>query len=223
LLKTSFCKLLESNLLKEGKNFMSRYRGPRLRIIRRLGKLPGLTRKIPHRLTPPGQHGTSQKKPSQYGIRLQEKQKLRYNYGITERQLIKYVRQARKLKGSTGEVLLQLLEMRLDNIVFRFGLAPTIASARQLISHGHFFVNNKKVNIPSYCCKPKDSVSISNKKNSRSLVNTFLEQNVNTLIPPHLSFNKTHFIGTIDALVNRQYIGLDLNELLVVEYYSRKV
>ena len=97
---------------------MSRYRGPRLRIIRRLGELPGLTRKRANRQALPGQHGTTPKKPSQYGIRLKEKQKLRFNYGITESQLIQYVRKARKLKGSTGEILLQLLEMRLDNVLF---------------------------------------------------------------------------------------------------------
>lgn len=202
---------------------MSRYRGPRLRIIRRLGKLPGFTKKVTNRLNPPGQHGASQKKPSQYGIRLQEKQKLRYNYGVTERQLIRYVRQAKKMKGSTGEILLQLLEMRLDNIVFRLGLAPTTASARQLISHGHFFVNNKKVNIPSYRCKPKDSISICNKKNSRQVITQFMEQNSNTIVPPHLSFNSQTLIGTVNTIINRQFVGIDLNELLVIEYYSRKV
>ena len=143
---------------------MSRYRGPRLRIIRKLGELPGFTTKSSARQTPPGQHGTSVKKLSQYGIRLQEKQKLRFNYGITESQLIRYVRKARKIKGSTGEILLQLLEMRLDNIVFRLGIAPTIAAARQLIGHGHIIVNNEKVTIPSYQCKPKDSISVSKKK-----------------------------------------------------------
>lgn len=202
---------------------MSRYRGPRVRIIRRLGTLPGLTTKQTSRLTPPGQHGTTQKKPSQYGIRLQEKQKLRFNYGVTERQLISYVRQARRMKGSTGEVLLQLLEMRFDNIVFRLGLAPTIASARQLISHGHFLVNSKKVNIPSYRCKPSDIVSIANKKQSKTIISNFLEQNTGRTIPPHLSLNTENLSGTINSIVNREYVGLDLNELLVVEYYSRKV
>ena len=143
---------------------MSRYRGPRLRIIRKLGELPGLTSKSSPRQSPPGQHGTSVKKLSQYGIRLQEKQKLRFNYGITESQLIRYVRKARKLKGSTGEILLQLLEMRLDNIVFRLGIAPTIAAARQLIGHGHIVLNNEKVTIPSYDCKINDTISVSTKK-----------------------------------------------------------
>lgn len=202
---------------------MSRYRGPRLRIVRRLGELPGLTRKVTNRTSLPGQHGTSQKKPSQYGIRLQEKQKLRYNYGINERQLIRYVRQARKLKGSTGEVLLQLLEMRLDNIVFRLGFAPTIAAARQAITHGHFSVNNKKVTIPSYQCQANDKIGISNRKTSRTLITNFLQNSINLPSSPHLSIDKQNLVGTINSIVNRQFIGLELNELLIVEYYSRKV
>lgn len=202
---------------------MSRYRGPRLRIIRRLGELPGFTNKTSIRLTPPGQHGTTPKKPSQYGIRLQEKQKLRFNYGITESQLIRYVRQARKLKGSTGEILLQLLEMRLDNVVFRLGMAPTIPAARQLISHGHILVNLKKVSIPSYQCKPKEIISVSQKKHSRDLITNFFESSSRRDIPSHLTYNKETLIGTINQIVNRQAINLNLNELLIVEYYSRKV
>lgn len=208
--------------MKKEKN-MSRYRGPRLKIIRRLGKLPGLTAKITNRNYRPGQHGVTQKKPSQYGIRLQEKQKLRYNYGINERQLIRYVCQARKLKGSTGEILLQLLEMRLDNIVFRLGFAPTIAAARQMISHGHFLLNNQKINIPSYQCKINDRISNSNRKSSRNLIMTFLHSFSNKNIPPHLTLDKQNLVGIINNKVNRQFIELNLNELLIVEYYSRKV
>ena len=202
---------------------MSRYRGPRLRIIRKLGELPGFTSKFSNRQTLPGQHSTSIKKLSQYGIRLREKQKLRFNYGITESQLIRYVRKARKIKGSTGEILLQLLEMRLDNIVFRLGITPTIAAARQLISHGHVLVNNQKVTIPSYECKPKDSIAISPKKQSRNLVTNFREISNVTNIPIHLSFNRETLTGTVNNIINRQSVGLNLNELLIVEYYSRQV
>jgi small subunit ribosomal protein S4 len=161
---------------------MSRYRGPRLRIIRRLGELPGLTTRIPKNQNPPGQHGASQKKLSQYGIRLQEKQKLRYHYGLSESQLIGYVKKAKRLKGSTGDLLLQLLEMRLDNIVFRFGLAPTIPAARQLIRHGHIFVNNKKETIPSFQSSPQDLIKLNTKKISvervseNQKVNSFFSQ-----------------------------------------------
>jgi small subunit ribosomal protein S4 len=175
---------------------MSRYLGPRLRIIRRLGKLRGFTRKKPFRrmfkgkgplrgkVIPPGQHGLAkllksgpnQSGGSDYLIRLKVKQRLRYNYGITEKQLIKYVRKAKRTKESTGQVLLQLLEMRLDNIVFRLNMAPTISAARQLISHGHIRVDNKKVNIASYMCKPKDVISVAMKQKSLKLVNKNLTE-----------------------------------------------
>nr|YP_635989.1 ribosomal protein S4 [Tetradesmus obliquus]Q1KVT5.1 RecName: Full=Small ribosomal subunit protein uS4c; AltName: Full=30S ribosomal protein S4, chloroplastic [Tetradesmus obliquus]ABD48272.1 ribosomal protein S4 [Tetradesmus obliquus] len=175
---------------------MSRYIGPRLRIIRRIGKLRGFTRKKPFRrsfrgrgalqgkVIPPGQHGLTKlfksrpfdSNESDYLIRLKVKQRLRYNYGITEKQLVKYVRQAKKMKESTGQVLLQLLEMRLDNIVFRLNMAPTICAARQLISHGHIHVNSKKVNIASYMCKPKDVISVSMKQSSLKLVNRNLQE-----------------------------------------------
>ena len=133
---------------------MSRYRGPRVRIVRRLGELPALTRKITERNYLPGQHGKDNagRKPSisEYGVRLQEKQKLRYNYHISERQLFGYIQKSRRLKGATGTILLQFLEMRLDNIVFRLGLASTIPQARQLVNHGHILVNNHRVTIPSF-------------------------------------------------------------------------
>src|SRR5918997_5477486 len=135
---------------------MSRYRGPRLRVVRRLGDVPGLTRKTPRRAYPPGQHGQARKKRSEYAIRLEEKQKLRFNYGITEKQLLRYVRKARRATGSTGQTLLQLLEMRLDNTVFRMGMAPTIPAARQLVNHGHVTVNNRVVSIASYACRAGD-------------------------------------------------------------------
>lgn len=202
---------------------MSRYTGPRLRIIRKLGYLPGLTRKISTRTTRPGQHGNTRKKISQYGVRLQEKQKLRYNYGINEKQLIRYIRLARKTKGSTGEILLQFLEMRLDNIIFRLGFAPTISAARQLITHGHFLINDKKINIPSYQCSINDKISVSKRKQSQNIVSIFSKENKNIISPPHLLVDKQNLSGIVVSIVNREYINLGLNELLVVEFYSRKV
>nr|ARI43879.1 ribosomal protein S4 [Neomeris sp. HV02668] len=202
---------------------MSRYRGPRLRIIRRLGELPGFSKKSPTVKTFPGQHGvaTAKKKKSPYFIRLKEKQKLRYNYGLTEKQLVQYVKQAKQIKGSTGEILLQLLEMRLDNILFRLGLAPTIISARQLISHGHILINNQKINIPSYQCKKKDIISIKNQKNSQTIITKYLEINKQHSIPAHLSLNKENMVGVVNEIINRNEVGLTLNELFVIEYYSR--
>jgi small subunit ribosomal protein S4 len=202
---------------------MARYRGPRLRIIRRLGELPGLTQKVCERNYPAGQHGPKNKnlKESQYSIRLKEKQKLRFNYGVNERQLIKYVREARRRKGSTGELLLQILEMRLDNILFRLGFAPTIASARQLISHGHISVNSKHINIPSYICKPNDTIMV--KESSRSFIKKLIDKNSTNPVPPHLDVNFDKLIGNVKTVVGRDSIGISINELLVVEYYSRKV
>ena len=159
---------------------MSRYRGPRLRIVRRLGDLPGLTTKTTERLYPPGQHGpakaTKKSSTSEYGIRLQEKQKLRFNYGVSEKQLFSYVKEARRLPGATGTLLLQLLEMRLENIVFRLGFAKTIPGARQLVNHGHITVNGKRVNIPSFQCKPNDIISVRDKSHSKALVKKAMEE-----------------------------------------------
>ena len=207
---------------------MARYRGPKLRIIRRLGELPGLTQKNCTRDFPPGQHGPKKRgggnqksKESQYAVRLKEKQKLRFNYGISERQLISYVREARRRKGSTGEILLQLLEMRLDNIIFRLGFAPTIAAARQMISHGHVMINNQRVTIPSYICKLNDSISVA--ANSQKFVKTLAERSTNQMSAPHLEINKEKLSAIVVDTVSRESVGLKINELLVVEFYSRKV
>nr|APW79586.1 ribosomal protein S4 [Fissidens fontanus]BBB22071.1 ribosomal protein S4 [Fissidens fontanus] len=201
---------------------MSRYRGPRVRIIRRLGILQGLTNKIPQLKSGSLNQSTSNKKISQYRIRLEEKQKLRFHYGITERQLLKYVRIARKTKGSTGQVLLQLLEMRLDNIIFRLGMAPTIPGARQLVNHRHILVNNSIVNIPSYRCKPQDFITIKDRQKSQAMI----MKNVNFFqkykVPNHLTFNSLEIKGLVNQILDQESIGLKINELLVVEYYSRQ-
>lgn len=206
---------------------MSRYRGPRLRIIRRLGELPGLTTKLPTKKNPPGQHGPVQAKKkqssSEYKIRLLEKQKLRFNYGLNERQLVRYVQQARRKKGSTGFYLMQLLEMRLDSIIFRLGICPTIPSARQFVNHDHILVNNKKVNIPSFQCQPGDIISIENKAKIKNLVQLNLTNTQFSSLPSHLEFDKQNFKAEIKDFVNRDDLSFRANELLIVEYYSRIV
>lgn len=206
---------------------MSRYRGPRLRIIRRLGELPGLTRKVTSRSYRPGQHGNQQRKPSEYAIRLEEKQKLRFNYGLTEKQLLRYVRHARNMQGSTGQVLLKLLEMRLDNTIFRLGMAPTVASARQLINHGHICVNNNRLSIASYNCEPGDVITVRNKAKSKELVKRYLSFPSLAYVPSHLQIDvddsgENSVTGKVNGIVERDWIALKLNELLIVEYYSRK-
>ncbi len=207
---------------------MARYRGPKLRIVRRLGELPGLTQKSCTRDFPPGQHGPKKKgggnqktKESQYAVRLKEKQKLRFNYGISERQLMSYVREARKRKGSTGEILLQILEMRLDTIIFRLGFAPTIAAARQLINHGHIVVNGRRVDIPSSLCKVNDSISVA--LNSQNFVKNLLQSFTKTLDAPYLEVNQEKLSAVVRDNVPREAVSLQINELLVVEFYSRKV
>ncbi|MBF2004309.1 30S ribosomal protein S4 [Chlorogloeopsis fritschii PCC 9212] len=201
---------------------MSRYRGPRLRIVRRLGELPGLTRKSARRSYPPGQHGQNRKKRSEYAIRLEEKQKLRLNYGLTEKQLLRYVRKARRVTGSTGQVLLQLLEMRLDNTVFRLGMAPTIPAARQLVNHGHVTVNGRVVNIASYQCRPGEVISVRDKEASKKLVEANLQYPGLANLPSHLEFDKNTLVGKVNGVVEREWVALSVNELLVVEYYSRQ-
>ena len=202
---------------------MSRYRGPRLRIARRLGDLPGLTRKSPRRAYPPGQHGQGRRKRSEYAIRLEEKQKLLYNYGLSERQLLRYVKKARRSSGSSGQILLQLLEMRLDNTVFRMGMAPTIPGARQLVNHGHLTVNGREVNIASYQCRPGDVIAVNNKEKSKELVKTNLQYPGLANLPTHLEFDRDKFVGKVNGIVEREWVALQVNELMVIEYYSRQV
>ncbi|CEJ42767.1 30S ribosomal protein S4 [Umezakia ovalisporum] len=201
---------------------MSRYRGPRLRIVRRLGELPGLSRKSPRRAYPPGQHGQNRKKRTEYAVRLEEKQKIRMNYGLTEKQLLRYVRKARRVTGSTGQVLLQLLEMRLDNTVFRLGMAPTIPAARQLVSHGHVTINGRRVNIPSYQCRPGEVIAVRDSEASRKLVENNLQYPGLANLPSHLEFDKAKLTGKVNSVIEREWVALQVNELLVVEYYSRQ-
>nr|YP_010623571.1 ribosomal protein S4 [Uvaria dulcis]WBF97629.1 ribosomal protein S4 [Uvaria dulcis] len=203
---------------------MSRYRGPRFKKIRRLGALPGLTSKRPR----PGSYLRRKKsrfrKKSQYRIRLEEKQKLRFHYGLTERQLLRYVHIAGKTKGSTGQVLLQLLEMRLDNILFRLGMASTIPGARQLVNHRHIFVNGRIVDIPSYRCKPRDIITTRDKQRSRALIQNHIDSSPrkNKKWANHLTFHSSQYKGLVKRIIDRKWVGLKIKELLVVEYYSRQ-
>ena len=201
---------------------MSRYRGPRLKISRKLGDLPGLTRKKSKKIFPPGEHGQQSKKPSEYALRLDEKQKLKFNYGLSEKQLLKNIKIAKKVQGSTGIVLLQILEMRLDNVIFRLGLAPTIPAARQLVNHCHILVNNQLVSIASYQCKPGDIIKVKSKNASIELVKKYLESPGLANIPNHLELHKDTMTAKVNAIIGRDWVALQLNELLVVEYYSRK-
>jgi small subunit ribosomal protein S4 len=203
---------------------MSRYRGPRLRITRRLGELPGLTRKSSAKQNPPGQHGSLPKKPSQYSIRLQEKQKLRFHYGVSEHQLIGLVKKARRQVGSTGERVLQLLEMRLDTIIFRSGFAPTLRASRQLVNHGHIQVNARSVNIPSYQMKPGDTFEIKSNSVTSSAVTGVIKENSQIIPQPaHIQSNNKECKGIVKNFICREDVSCPVNEFLIIEYYSRKI
>jgi small subunit ribosomal protein S4 len=204
---------------------MSRYRGPKLKISRRLGSLPGLTTKKSKKLNRPGKDGNSpdtSKKLTEYGIRLEEKQKLKFNYGLTESQLFRYVKEARRRKGVTGLILLQLLEMRLDTLCFTLGFATSMAQARQLVNHGHITVNNKVINIPSFQCRLNDTISVKEKSSSKNLIDANLKNNPRSEIPASLKFDANSLKATVLDYCNREDIPLQLDELLVIEYYSRR-
>jgi len=205
---------------------MSRYRGPKLKISRRLGSLPGFTVKKSNKLNRPGKDGNvnadTGKKLTEYGVRLEEKQKLKYNYGLTESQLFRYVKEARRRQGVTGLVLLQLLEMRLDTICFSLGFAKSIAQARQLVNHGHITINKQVVNIPSFQCRINDVIGVKEKNSSKLLVETNVKNNQVVDTPAHLKFESDKLEGTVLDYCDRNDVSLQLDELLVIEYYSRR-
>ena len=204
---------------------MSRYRGPKLRITRRLGSLPGLTIKKSNKLNRPGKDGNSLdtgKKLSEYAIRLEEKQKLRYNYGLTESQLFRYIKEARRRQGVTSIILLQLLEMRLDTICFTLGFAKTIRQARQLVNHGHISINGKVLTIPSFQCRLNDVISVRDKTSSKNLVSNNLKNNERKEIPYNLKLDSNKLEATVLDYCDRNVVLLPLDELLIIEYYSRR-
>lgn len=198
---------------------MARYTGPKYKRERRLGVTLGLKSKPSKRLEfPPGQHGRKgRKKLSDYGLRLTEKQKLKWTYDTTERQLRNYYEKAARSRGNTGEKLLQLLEVRLDNIVFRLGLTPTRAAARQLVSHGHVRVNEKKVDIPSYQVRPGEIISLDKKALEMPTVKESLKEKGE--LPKWLK--RKGPVGMVEAIPTRNQIPLDINENLIIEFYSR--
>lgn len=200
---------------------MARYTGPAFKKSRRLGFSTLETGKdLAKRPFPPGQHGQARRrKPSDYGIQLQEKQKARIMYGLTEKQFKKVFNKAEKTSGITGENLLILLESRLDNLVYRLGLARTRRSSRQIVNHGHILVNDKKVDIPSYTCKAGDVITIKERSKNHPAIMDALEQNVATL--PFVEFDKNKMIGKYVRLPERSELNKDINEQLIVEFYNR--
>ncbi len=202
---------------------MARYTGPRSKIARKFGEpIYGSDKHLERKNYPPGQHGVvkKRKKTSEYGLQLREKQKAKYTYGILERQFRNTFKKASRSKGVTGSVLLQMLESRLDNVIYRLGVAPTRSGARQLISHRHITVNGEVVNIPSYQLKPGDIVGVREKSKSLEVIVNSLETNKSSKLP-WLEWDDTQMAGKFMSLPERTDIPEDIKEQLIVELYSK--
>jgi small subunit ribosomal protein S4 len=202
---------------------MARYTGPRVRISRRFGiPIFGPTKYLERRNYGPGVHGPkSRRKTTDYGAGLIEKQKLRYYYGLMEKQFRGVYEKALRRRGVTGEQMLQILETRLDNVVYHLGLANTRAAARQMVCHGHITVNGRKSSIPSHALKVNDVISVKNHNVSRQLATKNLEGSTSRTTPDWLAMNKEEFKGTILRIPTRDEIQPIANEQAIVEFYSR--
>ena len=176
---------------------------------------------IARRAYAPGQHGQGRKKVSVYGMQLREKQKARRYYGVLENQFAGYYEEAARMPGMTGENLLRILESRLDNVVYRLGLASSRAEARQLVVHGHYNVNGKRVDIPSYQVKEGDVVSVNEKTRGSDKMKAIVEACGARPVPVWFDFNKDTLEAKVVRLPNREDIDIDIQELLIVEYYSK--
>ncbi|AIG28185.1 30S ribosomal protein S4 [Brevibacillus sp. 7WMA2] len=198
---------------------MSRYTGPRHKLARRLGISLDGTGKDLKRNYAPGQHGQSRRKLTEYGIQLQEKQKLRHMFGVNEKQFRRTFEHAQKMRGVLGENFMKLLESRLDNVVFRMGFAATRPAARQLVNHGHMTVNGKKVDIASYRVQPGDVITLREKSRGLAIVKESLE--ARTFVPNFITFDDNKVEGTFTRLPDRSEMPAEINETLIVEWYSR--
>ena len=203
---------------------MARYTGPTAKISRRFGvELFGASKAFARRPFPPGQHGVraGRKKKSDYGTMLAEKQKLRFMYGVLEGQFRKYHEEAARRSGVTGDILLQLLELRLDNIIYRLNFANTRAAARQMVSHGHVCVNGHKVNVASYSCKPGDVITVAAKARSQALANRFVELTANAVTPDWLEVDTAKLSAKVARIPSVEEIAPIVNVQMIVEFYSR--
>lgn len=199
---------------------MSRYTGPSWKISRRLGySISETGKEIAKRNYAPGQHGQNKSKLKEYGLQQQEKQRVRYTYGMSEKQFRKVFTEASKQAGKTGENFLKLLERRLDNIVYRLGFARTRAQARQLVNHGHVLVDGKKVDIASYRLNAGQTISLTDSAKKFVIVTSSLESTV--VRPEYVSYDENTMTGTLVRLPERDEFLKDINEQLIVEFYNR--
>jgi small subunit ribosomal protein S4 len=203
---------------------MARYTGPKDKIARRFGvALFGPSKALELRNFPPGQHGArnTRRKMSDYGTALAEKQKLRHTYGVLEKQFRRFFAEAQRRKGVTGTILLQMLETRLDSVIYKMGFTNSRFAARQMVGHGHVTVNGKRVNISSYLTKPGEVIAIRNTPRSQQLANRFLDLTQGVVAPDWMTVDRDKLTGTINRLPEREEIQVFVNEQLVVELYSR--
>jgi len=202
---------------------MARYTGPRVRISRRFGiPIFGPTKYLERRNYGPGVHGPkSRRKTTEYGEGLNEKQKLRYFYGLMEKQFRGVYEKALRRRGVTGEIMLQILETRLDNVVYQLGFGSTRAAARQMVNHGHILVNGRKAAIASFALKVNDVITVKNNNVSKQLATKGLETSTSRAVPDWLSLNKEELKGVVMRIPTRDEIQLIANEQAVVEFYSR--
>jgi len=198
---------------------MANYTGPKVKLSRRVGvpivDIPKHTAK--RQLNPPGMHGFRGRRLRDYGVRLNEKQKLRYHYNVLEKQFRRYIQQAGSAKGNTGEVLLRLLEQRLDNVIRRLGWARTIWAARQIVSHGHVLVNGRKVDRPSFQVKVGDTITLKGK--IQGLVRENLESMPGHLVPGWLNFDPSTLTANVVAVPTPDQVPFDVNMNLIIEFY----
>jgi len=205
---------------------MGRYRGPIVKLCRREGanlvETPKVQRYMEAHPYPPGQHGQRRRrKPSDYGVRLREKQKLRIYYNMSEKQFHNLFVEAERIEGSTGSVFLQLLESRLDNVVYRLGIAYTRRQARQFVAHGHILVNGKRVDIPSYRLRPGDVIEVAKSAKKNPVIHANIEDRRRGKLNPWLEFDAEAQKGKFLQRPAREDIVVPVNELQVIEYYSR--
>lgn len=204
---------------------MSRNLDPKGKIVRRLGinifGNPKFDRLLERRPNPPGETKRRRPRLSEYGKQLVEKQKIRFSYGLTEKQFRIVFRSAKKMKGVTGDNMLILLERRLDNIIYRLGMAATRSQARQIVNHGHIHVNDHKVNIASYVVRANDAITVKGKDSSRKLLQDLIASNIDREIPEWMSLSKVDMTGKINRLPEKTDIPIVGDEQLVVEFYSK--
>ena len=201
---------------------MARYTGPKSRIARRFGEpIFGPDKALTKKAYPPGQHGNQRRrgKQSEYGMQLMEKQKAKFTYGILEKQFSNLFKEALRQKGVTGENLLRMCEMRLDNVVFRLGIAPTRRAARQLVTHNHITVNGDNINIPSYALKTDDIISVRERSKSLEVINNSIASNKTQM--EWLEFNSETKTGKVLAAPERIQIPENIKEQVIVELYSK--